>query len=362
MSPAAPARRQKAMTSRKRVLGSVTRSGFDRIPVKYDAAEEIDRALMGKLSLSDRESLLVRLGDDFRYVAPRYAGGGPVAEMDMSLKGLWGEEYVRREAGGGSIYEVTKMPYADVRTREEAEALVQPSPDWFDVSRLASDCRSCAGYAVACGEPGHMDFINGIARCRGFETVLMDIADESPAYLALVEQRAAFFQEFYRRALDAAHGRIDFIHVGEDVATQMGLLLSPEKFLRLFGGAYRRLFDMVHAHRARVMFHSCGSVAEMIPHLIDLGVDVLDVVQVNAAGMDLERLKDEFGADISFCGTLCTQKLLVFGTPSEVRSEVRKRARLFDTGGLILAPTHSIAPSTPLENILAAYDEAMECR
>jgi uroporphyrinogen decarboxylase len=331
------------------------------MPVKYDAAEEIDCALLRQLSLPDRDYLLQRLGDDFRYVAPRYIGGGPVKQMDMSLKGLWGEEYIRREAGGGSIYEVTRMPYAELDTLADAKSVARPSADWFDVSRLASDSRAWEGYAVVCGEPGHMDFINGIARCRGFENVLVDIAEENPLYLELVEQRAQFFYELYRRSLEAAQGGIDFVHVGEDVATQQGLLLSPEKFRRLFGAAYRRFFDMIHAHKARVIFHSCGSVAEMIPHLIDLGVDVLDVVQVNAAGMALERLKSEFGDDICFCGTMCTQKLLVFGSVSEVRSEVLKRVRLFESGGLILAPTHSIAPSTPLPNILAMYDTVKEC-
>ncbi|HVP18758.1 MAG TPA: uroporphyrinogen decarboxylase family protein [Spirochaetia bacterium] len=346
------------MTHRERVLGAIQRRGFDRIPVKYDAAEEIDAALMRELHLPDRECLLDRLGDDFRYVAPRHKGGGPAAEMDMSLKGLWGEEYVRREAGGGSIYEVTRMPYAEISTATQLQALPRPTADWFDFSGIRADCEARSGYAVVCGEPGHMDFINGIARCRGFDTVLMDIADENPVYLALVEQRAEFFQELYRRSLEAARGGIDFVHVGEDVATQRGLLLSREKFLRLFGGAYRRFFDMVHAHGARVLFHSCGAVAGLIPDLIDLGVDVLDVVQVNAQGMALERLKTAFGADICFCGTICTQKLLVFGTAADVQREVRKRVAMFETGGLIIAPTHSIAPGTPLPNILAAYDTA----
>jgi uroporphyrinogen decarboxylase len=346
------------MTAKDRVLSAIARQGYDRLPVKYDAAPEIDEALERELGLPDRESLLARLGDDFRYVAPRSTGEGPAAEMDMSLKGLWGEEYVRREAGGGSIYAVTRMPYADIQNASELDALPKPSAGWFDFSALRSECEKLSEHAIVCGEPGHMDFINGIARCRGFETVLMDIADEGPVYSALVEQRADFFQDFYNRALEAAEGGIDFIHVGEDVATQQGLLLSREKFMRLFGAAYRRFFDMVHAHGARVLFHSCGSVVEMIPDFIRLGVDVLDVVQVNAAGMDLQRLKREFGADLTFCGTMCTQRLLVFGTVNDVRNEVRKRIRLFDTGGLILAPTHSIAPATPLANIIAVYDTA----
>lgn len=120
------------MTHKERYLGCVERRGLDRIPVKYDAAVEIDSALMHELGVTDREALLTRLGDDFRYVAPRYAGGGPAVEMDMSLKGLWGEEYVRREAGGGSIYAVSKMPYADIGDLGELAQLKRPRTDWFD--------------------------------------------------------------------------------------------------------------------------------------------------------------------------------------------------------------------------------------
>ena len=326
--------------------------------MKYDAAVEIDSALMHELGVTDREALLTRLGDDFRYVAPRYAGGGPAVEMDMSLKGLWGEEYVRREAGGGSIYAVSKMPYADIGDLGELAQLKRPRTDWFDFSLLEKQSKALKDYAVVCGDPGHMDFINGVARCRGVEAVLIDIADDGAVYRELVAQRAEFFQEFYHRSLEAAQGGIDIVHIGEDVATQQGLLLSPEKFVRLFGGVYKSFIDMVHAHHARVMFHACGSVVEMIPVFIQLGVDILDVVQVNARGMALPKLNQEFGADICFCGTMCTQKLLVSGTPSDVESEVAERVKMFEGGGLILAPTHSIAPGTPLANIVAMYNSA----
>lgn len=96
----------------------------------------------------------------------------------------------------------------------------------------------------------------------------------------------------------------------------------------------------------------------MIPRLIELGLDILDVVQVSAAGMDLPGLQRDFGDYLTFCGTMCVQTLLINGTPDGIRREVEARRWLFPKGGLILGPTNTIELGTPLENILAMYEAA----
>ena len=115
---------------------------------------------------------------------------------------------------------------------------------------------------------------------------------------------------------------------------------------------------MVHRYGARVLMHSCGSVRYFIPRLIEMGLDVLDVVQVAAEGMALDGLKRDFGKDLCFSGTMCVQTILPFGTVQDVERETRWRIDLFADGGLILGPTHAIQIFTPLENILAMYRTA----
>jgi uroporphyrinogen decarboxylase len=103
------------------------------------------------------------------------------------------------------------------------------------------------------------------------------------------------------------------------------------------------------------MMHSCGSVRAFIPRLIELGLDILDVVQPTAAGMDIRELATEFGDRLCFAGSMCVQTTLPFGTTDDICHEVKLRQELFQDGGLILGPTHHIQVDTPLENVLAMY-------
>ena len=117
-------------------------------------------------------------------------------------------------------------------------------------------------------------------------------------------------------------------------------------------------FSMVHGYGARTMMHMCGCVRAFLPRLIELGLDVYDVVQPTVPQMDIEVLQKDFGDKINFCGSVCVQSTLAFGTVDDVVREVERRKRLFPEGGLFLGPSHAIQVGTPLENILAMYRTA----
>ncbi|HEY4753674.1 MAG TPA: uroporphyrinogen decarboxylase family protein, partial [Candidatus Limnocylindrales bacterium] len=121
----------------------------------------------------------------------------------------------------------------------------------------------------------------------------------------------------------------------------------------------RELFDFIHARtEAKVFFHTCGAVHELIPDLLEIGVDILNPVQVSAAGMDTAELKREFGRDLVFWGGgVDTQRVLGGGTPDEVRAEARRRIDdLAAGGGFVFATVHNIQPDVPPENILAVHE------
>ena len=115
---------------------------------------------------------------------------------------------------------------------------------------------------------------------------------------------------------------------------------------------------MVHRYGAKVMMHMCGTVDAFLPRLIELGLDIQDVVQPTTPEMDIAVLQKRFGDRLIFQGSLDVQKEIAFGTPEEVRKEVRRRLDLFPEGGLFLGPSHAIQPGSPIENILAMYREA----
>src|SRR4030043_306549 len=124
--------------------------------------------------------------------------------------------------------------------------------------------------------------------------------------------------------------------------------------------AYRKLIDNVHAHGLFFGWPRCGAGDEALPLMIDAGIDVFDVVQTSARGMELEKLHRLYGRDVCFHGTVDVQKDLVEKSPQDIRAVVRRVKDLWGLrGGIILAPTHETLPDTPVENLLALYDAAL---
>ncbi len=348
------------MNSRERVLSALDHKGYDRLPVHHGATPEVDELLRERLGVTTNEELLIKLGEDLRSVHGAYVGPERRTFPDGSHEGLWGERYnmIPYGDGIGTYPEAVYLPFADIDDPADLDDYPFPSADWFDFSAIPVQCERYDDYALMFGGAGSPDFMNGIARCRGVEKVLLDVGTEDPVFLRLMEERFRFTYECAERALQAGGGRIDILHTGEDLGTQRGPIISMRSWKRLFESYYRELFELAHRYGARTAMHICGSTRFFLPRLIDIGLDVLDVVQVAAEGMALDGLKRDFGQHLSFMGTMCVQSILPYGTAEDVERETRWRQELFADGGLILGPTHAIQVFTPLENILAMYRAA----
>ncbi len=149
----------------------------------------------------------------------------------------------------------------------------------------------------------------------------------------------------------------------DDVNGQDGWLISPDMYRKLIKPKQRRLLEAIKANTdAKVFYHGCGAVSELIPDLIDLGFDIINPVQVSAAGMNTKKLKQEYGQDITFWGGgVDTQRVLPFGSPEDVSAEVKRRIDdLAPGGGFVFAAVHNIQAFVPPENIVAAFDTALE--
>jgi hypothetical protein len=145
---------------------------------------------------------------------------------------------------------------------------------------------------------------------------------------------------------------------GTDFGTQQSTFCSVAAFRELYLPYYRRINDWVHGHTSWKSFkHSCGAVAALIPAFIESGFDILNPVQVSAAGMDARKLKAEFGRDIVFWGGgVDTQKTLAFGAPEAVRAEVLERCEIFGRGGgFVFNSIHNIQANVPIANIVAMF-------
>jgi uroporphyrinogen decarboxylase len=347
------------MNSRERVLSTLDRKGYDRIPVKHEGTPEINQMLMTHFNISNMEQLLQVVGDDFRYVEPIYIGPELRTFPDGSVEGYWGERYKYAEFKGGKYLEAFYLPFAGINSVDLLDRSVFPTADQFDYSTIKDQCESLNGeYAVCFGTAADMDFINSIARARGTEQVLIDLITDNPVFLEIMEARFNLYYEMHERVLQAADGMIDLTHIGEDLGTQNAQVISMTIFEKHFAPKFKAYFDMVHGYGAKVMMHMCGCVDAFLPRMIEMGLDIYDVVQPSAEQMDIAVLKQKYGDELGFCGSVCVQSTLAFGTAENATNEVKRRLDLFPDGGLFLGPTHAIQVGSPIENILALYRTA----
>lgn len=372
-----------AAEPRERVLSAV--KGEEVFPIPVDVMEnliypDLEARLCQHFNLAedDHEGVLRALGAHFRWAKPAYIGP-PLEEATFQLPSSFEVSFPAKKAargiwgtweGVGTLSEVFDRPLKSVETVADIEAYAWPDPNWFDYTHVGwihddADAylpvsqwaeRHC-GYARV-GVAFELVFTR-ILDLFGMETGLMHMATRPDLIQATVAHIGEFLEEHYRRIAQVGQGYFDFLYFIDDFAGQGGMLLSPQKWKEYFLPLWKRLFAIVHAYDMKVLMHMCGAVRPVLGELIDAGLDVFAVVQTTAVGMDAAELKREFGADLTFYGGVDTQRILPYGSPDDVRREVRRLADILGKGGrYVLSSSHLLMDEVPLGNVLAMYDEA----
>ena len=343
------------MTSRERVLAAIARQVPDRTPADYKAEPEVNRYMMEHLKVDDYEELLRRLQIDIRRLEPRYIGPPFKTDADGVFEDYWGIRSKRLQADHGSYDMHVHTPVWDARSVADLERHPWPTPDLFDYSVMREQCARYreGGYAVMYEGA---DLFTRPCILRNMENVMLDMIERPEMAHYLFEQFTKFYCEDITRALEATDAGFDIYCEWSDYGTQRALLLSVPMFREFIVPYLKRLINVVHGAGVKFMAHSCGAIRPLIPDLIALGADMLDPIQVAAAGMEPVALKRDFGSQIAFHGAICTQRTLPFGTPQDVTEAVLHRvATLGAGGGYILASSHDISADTPPANIVAMY-------
>lgn len=346
------------MNSRERVMAAVNHKETDRVPVQLYTTPEIWDSLAAHFGA---DLVFERLGIDFRHVAPRWCGAPLTPPAGCDHADEWGVGYRYVSFRGGAYAEASYLPFKDMKSLDEVEAYPWPSADDFDYSDIEAQCDSFSRYAVCCEGAGTPDILNGVSRGRGMERVMMDIMMEDPAGIAIIDKRCDILYERSRRTLEAANGKIDILCLGEDCGNQGGPMFPLPVFEAFFRPRLERFYDLAHQFGAKAMMHSCGSTRKLMPVFVEMGLDILDAMQPEPAEMVPEEIKAEVGDKLAFCGLISTQQTLPFGAEEDCRKEARHRLRVMTSnGGYIFAPAHCIQPDTPLANVLAIYEEALQ--
>ena len=215
-------------------------------------------------------------------------------------------------------------------------------------------------YALVCCVNPPQELFTGMGT-GDFEAWWMTQASEPEYVHALFEKTTSVWMMNLKRFARAVGDKVHVMQITDDFGTQQSLLLSIKMFRDLILPYYKRGLDWVHQNtKMKVLLHSDGALFPLIPSLIEMGVDILNPVQVNAKGMDPRKLKEEFGGKMAFWGAAADcQATLPFGKPEEVAREVEANVKaLAPGGGLVCAAVHNIQTGVPPENIVALFDTA----
>ena len=335
------------MLPRERQLAAINRTYADRISIDSIAVENQEE-LCAYLGVAP-ENLYDRLGIDGRVLAPwvytgKIEGGhgmwNTTAEVDYSM-------------GSGHVY-----PLAEAGIKE-AENFPYPDGKAFNFAEFAAHAKQVAKTHAVRG-PYWLPVFSRLNSLFGMEETMVKMLTETKVFEAVLERVFLFIYDFVGEYLEIGGDGVDILCLADDFATQRGMMFSPELWRKHFKPGFARIFDLGKKHSKKVWFHSCGNILEVLPDLIDIGVDVWETVQLHTLPMDAKRLKREFGGEITFFGGINTQAL-PFKKPEEVRAEVIGAIRtLGQNGGYICGPDHHIKPDVPPENVKALFDTALE--
>jgi uroporphyrinogen decarboxylase len=369
------------MTSRERVLTALDHREPDRVPIDIGSCGptgiHVDsyQRLLAVLGIQEdvklwdvsmqlaqpSEAVLEVLGADVRGVRVGGSAGTPVMLGENCMRDQWGT--VWSKSYGTTCYSIVEYPLADATTGDLADF---PWPNGADPARVAGlrekarRLREETPYAVLGEFAGHI--FERAQMIRGFERFLLDLRADPEFAEELMDRILAVEISIVSNFLEAVGPYLDVIAFKDDIGMQSGPAISPAMFRRLIKPRMQKLIEAIRAHtQARIWFHSCGSIYYAVRDLIEIGVEILNPVQVAAKDMDPGRLKREYGRNLSFWGAIDTQGVLPFGTPEEVTAEVKQRLlELGQGGGYVLASVHDIEADVPGENVLAMFQGAQE--
>jgi uroporphyrinogen decarboxylase len=278
-----------------------------------------------------------------------------------------GDRVVAKMPAGGFYFDSTYFPLSDASSVKDIENWEMGSFSEDVLSALRKEAKSLyenTDYAIMGSFGGNI--IEAGQSLMGWENFMTALLANRKLVEALIEKLVEGHLRNLELYLDAVGDYIQIIQMGDDLGTQNGPQLSPRLYKELIFPAHKRIYQFVHQKKPNifVFLHSCGGIYELIPYLIEAGVDILNPVQTSAVNMEPERLKREFGKDLVFWGGGCdTQRVLPFATPKEVKEHIRERIGIFSKGGgFVFCQVHNIQANVPVENIIALLETVKEVK
>lgn len=312
--------------------------------------------LMKHFNVNHIENLYDIFNIDLQFVAPDSTLPKPELLPDGSWYDHTGVQYKRVKNDCCEYTECISHPLTFVEDIEDLEQYDKwPDATAFDWEHFSEKIGNCHEKRVIKLEAGGIIFQSWYL--RGLDQSMMDMAINPEIAHYILEKQCNYLCDFVRYALDAAGDKIDIVYTYDDIATQSGLIMSPEMLEEFVYPYHRRLNTVIKSYGKKILFHSCGSTIFQIDNLRDLPIDILNPLQPLAAGMDFTRIKDTWGDSLCFHGGIDVQRTLPKGDVEDVKAEVKRAISILGKdGGYIMTSAHNIQNDTPIENIIAMYD------
>jgi uroporphyrinogen decarboxylase len=378
------------MNSRERLLTALSHQEPDRIPFDlgstqvtgiHEVAYRKLRAYLGLpevepqicdtvqgLALPD-EDVVEKLGIDVRGLFPLNSHNWKIVLTDLGDRWEYVDEWglTQQRPKDGLYFSVVKSPL-DSATLTADGVREYAWPDTGDAQRITGLRELAERYRAQ----GQAVMIKGVLagifemsqRVRGMQNIMIDLASNEALACAFLDKMVELKIKFWEMALTQLGDVIDVISEADDYGTQTSQLISPRMFRKIFKPRLQTLFTRIHqlAPQAKLFFHSDGNIRPILPDLIEIGIDILNPIHITATGMEPGALKRDFGKDVVFWGGgVETQSVLPFGTPQEVKDNVRRNIdALAPGGGYVFNTIHNIQADVPPQNIVAMVEALRE--
>lgn len=370
------------MTHRERLLAALSHQQPDKVPIDFGGTIDSSIVVEGYERLKKHfhietenvivhrmmrvvrpdEKILQAFDIDTRDVIEGAPSKG-VKELGLNrYRDHWGVERIKPEHS--YYYDQINFPLSGEITISDILNYPWPDPDDPGLVKGHKERVRWIRENVDCGAILNLvsPFIHISQYLRGFEDWYCDLALNTKLIEALFDAVLDVTLQMAKNTLREVGQEVDVIICSDDIGAQMGLQISHDYYLRYIKPRHERFFRQVHdLSPAKLLFHSCGSVAIIIEDLIETGVDALNPLQVTAAYMDPVELKKKYNGRMAFWGGIDTQKVLPRGSVNDVKKMVEERIeQMGEGGGYILSSVHNIQPDVPLNNILAMFQHARE--
>jgi uroporphyrinogen decarboxylase len=305
------------------------------------------------------EDLLTALNIDTRYIRTGAAKNWRREKIDpYTVRDEWGTTWTKPPHF--TYASVSDNPLKDT-TIDALQRYPFPDPEdpgrYEGVKEKAIKLYKETQYAIVADYPTGAGVFDQAWRLRGMAELLLDMLERAEFCHELFERMGNWYRKVYERYMQEVGPYVQMVMLYEDLSMQQGPLMPLELFRTYIKPQHKKIIKAIKNHTdAVICLHICGSAYAFIPDFIEMGIDVLNPVQISAKDMEPQKLKTEFGARLSFHGAVDSQEVLPHGSPEMVEEEVRRLVKtLGKNGGYLLASCHSIQPDVPPENITALF-------